>query len=95
MKLDVQHNAEASRFEATVEGQLAVVEYERVDKTLHVHHTKVPQALEGRGIASALVQAVFDHASAEGLQVDPICSYVQAWSQRHPEVAPLLVDSAG
>lgn len=94
MKLDVRHNEAASRFEAEVDGQLSVVEYQLVDETMHVHHTKVPQDLEGRGIASALVRAVFDHAASKGLRIDPICSYVEAWSRRHPEVAGLLADTA-
>jgi len=53
----------------------------------------VPQQLEGRGIASALVKAAFKHAADKGMDVLPVCSYVRTWVQRHPEVAPLLADS--
>jgi hypothetical protein len=55
-----------------------------------VHHTGVPTELEGRGIASALVQATVDHARANGLQIVPQCSYVQVWMKRHPEYADLI-----
>ena len=48
------------------------------------------RALEGRGIASQLVQAAFDCAQEQGWDVLPVCSYVQAWARRHPEVEPLL-----
>lgn len=95
MKPDVRHNEEASRFETTVEGELCLIEYELVDSTMHVHHTKVPQALEGRGIASEMARAVFAHAAANQLRVDPICSYVNAWARKHPEVSDLLVDTTG
>ena len=51
---------------------------------------EVPPQLEGRGIASHLVQAAFDYAKANGWDVLPVCSYVQTWARRHPEVEPLL-----
>ena len=53
-------------------------------------HTEVPPALEGRGIAAALVRAALEHATAEGLRVRPRCSYVNAYLARHPEFRPLL-----
>jgi predicted GNAT family acetyltransferase len=56
-------------------------------------HSEVPQQLEGRGIASALVKAAFNYAADKGMDVLPVCSYVRSWVQRHPEVAPLLADS--
>ena len=62
--------------------------------TLALTHTEVPQQLEGRGIASALVKAAFAHAKENGMDVLPVCSYVRAWVQRHPEVAPQLAENA-
>jgi predicted GNAT family acetyltransferase len=53
-------------------------------------HTEVPPALEGRGIAAALVKAALDWARAEGLRVRPLCSYVVAYMRRHPETQDLL-----
>lgn len=86
----VSHNAAASRFEAIVDGLLCEAVYRLDGRTMRVHHTGVPPPLEGRGIAAALVRAVFEHAAANGLQVDPLCSYVRAWTRRHPEVGSLL-----
>ena len=62
----------------------------RTPTSLVLVHTEVPQQLEGRGIASALVKAAFRHAADKGMDVLPVCSYVRAWAQRHPEVEPLL-----
>jgi predicted GNAT family acetyltransferase len=95
VKLEVRHNEAASRFEATVEGQTSHVDYDLDGTTMRVHHTSVPAALEGRGIASQLVQAVFAHAKAAGLRIEPSCSYVKAWTKRHPEVADLLAVAPG
>ena len=50
-----------------------------------VSHAIVPPAIGGRGIAAALVQAAVEYARAEGLKVDPRCSYADAWMRRHPQ----------
>lgn len=90
MKLDVQHNEAASRFEARVEGLLCRADYRLDGDTMRVFHTEVPRSLEGRGIAAALVREVFAHAAQRRLKVDPVCSYVRVWARRHPEVEGLL-----
>jgi len=88
--IDVRHNAGASRFEATVDGLLCRANYHLVDGVLRMHHTEVPAALESRGIAAALVRAAFAHAAANGLKVEPWCSYVRTYMKRHPETRALL-----
>ncbi|HPU52674.1 MAG TPA: GNAT family N-acetyltransferase [Burkholderiaceae bacterium] len=87
---DVVHRPELNRFELTVDTRLCRADYQLDGKVMNVHHTEVPPALEGRGLAAVLVQAVFDHAEANGLTVRPLCSYVRAWARRHPEVTGLL-----
>ncbi len=90
----VRHNPDASRFEMVVDGLLCRCDYRMHSDTMMLVHTEVPQQLEGRGIASALVKAAFDHAKETGVDVLPVCSYVRVWVQRHPEVAPLLAENA-
>lgn len=88
--VEVVHNPAEHRFEARINGLLCVADYRREGQVLLMHHTSVPPALEGRGIASRLVAAAFAHAREQGLRIHPLCSYVRVWSQRHPEVADLL-----
>lgn len=90
MDMNVEHNAAASRFEITVGGRLAECSYQRVGDTLVLHHTAVPAAAQGQGVAAALVKAALDWARAEGLRVRPVCSYVAAYMRRHPETQDLL-----
>lgn len=92
--LPIVHNLAQSRFEAQVDGGLAHVDYRRVGGTLHMMHTEVPPAAEGRGIAAALVQAALDYAEGNGLSVMPLCSYVRAYIRRHPDTQALLAPSA-
>lgn len=87
--MKVTHNDAARRFEAQVDGHLGVADYELADGVMHMTHTVVPDALRGRGIAAHLVQAALDHARAQGLKVNPLCSYVRTYMERHPDTQAL------
>ena len=86
----VRHDPDSHRFEATVDGSQAVLDYQRGDGIISLVHTGVPAAIGGRGVAAALVRAALDYARAEGLKVHPACSYVAAYFKRHPQDADLL-----
>ncbi|MDP3073972.1 MAG: GNAT family N-acetyltransferase [Opitutaceae bacterium] len=89
--VQVIHRAAVHRFEATVEGHLAVAEYEIAgDGAVTFTHTHVPPELRGRGIAEQLVRAALAWARAEGRRVVPACSYVEAFIRRHAEFQVLL-----
>jgi uncharacterized protein len=49
----------------------------------------VPSSLGGRGIAAALVASALEHARSAKLKVNPACSYVRLYMQRHPETHSL------
>ncbi|WP_374592096.1 GNAT family N-acetyltransferase [Aquabacterium sp.] len=86
----VTHNPGSSRFEATVDGLLCRADYELDGTVMAMTHTVVPSALEGRGIAAALVAAAIAWARSQGYRVRPVCSYVQVYMKRHPEAQDLL-----
>lgn len=86
----ITHNAAASRFETTVDDLLCRADYQLVDGVMRMTHTGVPSALGGRGIAAQLVAAALAHAEAQGYKVEPWCSYVRTYMQRHPESQALL-----
>lgn len=94
MNTAVHHHPEHQRFDAVVDGRLALCSYHRQGDTLVLHHTEVPPPLEGRGLAAALVAAALAWARHEGLRVQPRCSYVAAYMRRHPETQDLLDDRA-
>lgn len=89
-EISVRHNAAASRFEATVEGHLAIADYVLEDGRMVFTHTFVPPELRGRGVAEKLVRAGLEQARAEGRRVEPQCSYVAVFIRRHPEFQALL-----
>lgn len=83
--MDVQHKPENHRFIARLDGAQGEVEYELRNGEMVITHTRVPSEIEGRGVASALTKAAFEHAREAGLTVRPVCSYAAGWAQRHPE----------
>lgn len=86
MSADVRHEPEAKRFVADVEGGEAELRYLRpVGDVVAFVHTEVPEAAEGGGVGSALAKAALTWARAEGLRVQPLCPFVAAYIERHPE----------
>ena len=81
----IHHDVERHRFETEVDGHVGYVEYALGGGVMSINHTIVPGAIGGRGIAAKLVQAAVDFAQAEGLKIDPQCSYAEAWMRRHPQ----------
>jgi predicted GNAT family acetyltransferase len=85
----VTHNASKRRFQIADEPS-AFLQYTEEGGRIRLIHTEVPSALGGRGYASALAHAALEYARGLNLRVDPICPFVRAYLQRHPEYAPLL-----
>jgi len=90
MSITIEHDAKAGRFFTQVHGHLCLCDYRLRDGVMAITHTEVAPELEGRGIAAELVRAALAHAREQGLKVRPLCSYVQAYMRRHPEVQSLL-----
>jgi predicted GNAT family acetyltransferase len=92
----IEHQPGQQRFVAVVDGHLCEAAYRLQDhggtdgRRVVFHHTGVSPALQGRGIAAALVSRALDWARAEGLQVVPSCSYVRTHMRRHRETQDLL-----
>jgi predicted GNAT family acetyltransferase len=85
------NNEADHKFEITVNGEIAFIDYlQRGDAYLLVH-TEVPEALQGQGVAAALVEKTFKYLEANGFKMRPYCEYVQAYLNRHPEWNRLLV----
>ena len=86
---DIAHDAARQRFATETDGQTAYLEYEQADDVMVITHTIVPSAIGGRGIAGDLVRTAVEYAKAEGLKVDPRCSYADGWMRKHPEYEAL------
>ena len=47
---------------------------------------------EARDVGSVLVRGALDDIRAAGRTVRPLCPFVRAWIDRHPEYADLVSD---
>ena len=88
--LAVSHNEADHRFEALVDGQLAVCEYQLHGHHMVFTHTFVPSHLRGLGVAQKLVEVGLRFAQDHGRKVEPACSYVAAFISKRPEFQSLV-----
>ena len=76
------------RYELAVDGHVAFAEYRIEDGRMIFPHTKVPPALEGRGVGTRLVKAALADARARGFEIVPDCSFVAACVRRYSAGGP-------
>ncbi|MFQ6754899.1 GNAT family N-acetyltransferase [Cereibacter sphaeroides] len=53
-------------------------------------HTGVPDSFRGTGAGRALVERLVADARAEGFTIVPLCPFVNAQRQRHPDWADVF-----
>jgi predicted GNAT family acetyltransferase len=80
------------RYEArTPDGRVvATAAYQRSGQLLVLTHTEADPDLEGHGVGSRLVAGVLDDARRREVPVLPVCPFVQAFLERHPEHQDLV-----
>ena len=94
MEKEPQKNVAMKRFELTLEGKLAQLDYvEQGDNLLIFTHTFVPNELRGQNVAARLTRFALDDARHQGKKVVPQCSYVAAYMERNKEYVDLLANS--
>lgn len=70
------------------EGELTI---SKVSDTLVIaDHTLVPDTLRGKGAASMLVEALITDARQKTYRIVPLCPFVRAQSQKHPEWSDVI-----
>ena len=86
----IRDNRAEQEFELEVDGYRAVAAYQLEGDKIVFTHTRVPSAIEGRGVGGKLVRGALDTARDRGLKVVPHCPFVAAYIGRHPEYRALL-----
>ena len=70
------------------EGELT---YSRISpKLIIADHTGVPDSMGGKGVAKALVERLVADAREQDFKIVPLCPYVRAQYEKHPEWADLF-----
>lgn len=79
-------NAERHRYEFHIDNYIPLIEYTKTKNgEIYLTHTEVPEALEGKGIGSRLVEAVLKDIEQKGLRLVPLCSFIASYIQKHPD----------
>ena len=52
----------------------------------------MPEALEGRGYGSRLIQGALADVRVQGRKILPECAFVAAYLERHPEERDLVAE---
>jgi predicted GNAT family acetyltransferase len=93
MELTVTDRSDAGRYEVSAGDRvLGLAAYQRRGEQIVFAHTEVDPDAGGSGIGSTLVRGALDDVRARELRAVPLCPFVRAWIDRHPDYAD-LVDS--
>jgi predicted GNAT family acetyltransferase len=91
MRTIVQDNPDSSRFEITVDGELAgFVDYRKDGDEYALPHTRIFTAYEGRGLGGELVRGALETIQERGGTVLPYCPFVPKVIRDNPEFLPLV-----
>ncbi len=75
------------------EGEITITR--RGPHLISADHTGVPEAMAGLGVGRALIDFMLADARANAFKIIPICPYVRAQYDRHPEWADLFTTKPG
>lgn len=82
----VTNDEAASEYVLRIGGtQIGLAAYRLRGDEIAFTHTEIDPTCEGRGYGSALVGAALADARERGLTVLPLCPFVAAYLERHPE----------
>lgn len=83
MGSNVIHNAGAKRFEVTIDGNTAVLDYIKSGNVICFTHTGVPPPLEGKGIGTALCKEAVKFATENQFQIQSTCWFVDGYLKKN------------
>ncbi|MBL8549673.1 MAG: N-acetyltransferase [Hyphomonadaceae bacterium] len=88
-------NKALSRFELEIEGEsdagggVVIADYRRRDAIADIRHVETPVALQGKGLATRLMDEIAAYATAEGLKIRLTCPFAAAYFAARPELQAL------
>ena len=87
----VRDDRAAHRYRIAVDGQDAgFATYRRSPGRVTFLHTVIDPAFEGRGLGTRLARSALDDVAGRGEQVVPLCPFIRAWIEHHPDYQHLV-----
>lgn len=88
--ISLETDGSKGRYGATLDGHAdpAELTFSIVnDRLIIADHTGVPDSMRGLGVGRVLVERLVADARNKGIKIVPLCPYVNAQRQKHPEWA--------
>ena len=92
VRLELVKNEKESQFEMVVDGHTAIIVYKEYPGKMALIHTEVPPVLEGKGVATAIIEKALNYIEHTKLKLIPICPVVVAYVKRHAEWKRIVDD---
>jgi predicted GNAT family acetyltransferase len=92
--IDDRHGRYVARIQG-LDGEAELTFTRRGEHLVSADHTGTPEALRGRGLAMALVERLVADARAHGFRIIPLCPYVRAKYEEHPDWADVMTVAPG
>jgi uncharacterized protein len=92
MSATVVHDAQNNRYEIFLdESRVGLMDYVVKNGEIHLVHTEVNPAHQGKNLAAILVRESLSDIRKTGThKVVPVCSYVVRYMEKHPDTHDLL-----
>lgn len=91
---DARHGRFTARL-ADHEGVAEITYTRRGEGVISADHTGAPDSLRGTGAAAALVAHMIADARASGTRIIPLCPYVRAQYEKHPDWSDVMSVAPG
>lgn len=93
VRISYEDQGHKGRFVARIDGlegagELSISKVS--DALVIADHTLVSNEMRGTGAASTLVEALIADARAKAYRIVPLCPFVRAQSQKHPEWSDVI-----
>lgn len=79
------------RFELTVDGYTAFIDYTASENIIKLIHTESPDELAGRGVAKALIEKTLEYLKENNIELLPLCPLVFAYIKKNREWLDIVV----
>lgn len=90
--IPIVKNEGGKRFELTVDGYTAFIDYKERNNVITLIHTESPEELAGRGVATALIEKTLIYLEENNIELIPLCPLVVAYIKRHTEWIRIVRD---
>lgn len=91
---DERHGRYVARIEG-IDAEAELTFTRRGPDLISADHTGAPEELRGTGAAGALVDRLVGDARAQDFRIIPLCPYVRARYEKHPEWADVFTVQPG